>query len=467
MLPSGVLSQGLFSILPYSLDDHEIKRIHRSDLEQPYTSIELGYDYADYYRRSVVGKQTDTFYGYRSSLEMNRVDPGSGYGYGLFAGIYGPGTFYSNEGAHVALNSEYEQAGSEIWVQLAITNGGSLWGAGIRTSSQDLVAPVAINSFPTSEDEAMNLYLLDWLEPSFGSELSLDGDLRRLQTVVYGTYPGSSGSETAVSYRYSRKTFDPALSYVNNSNINELQGSRRIIFDGETVDHVLEIEVGADHWEYHPGLNFFSTRFRMDLDNRLPEMIRDDFADLGWFGLSRLGGRFSLSRSLGSLELGAGAGMSRWAAATELTTPVLGRYILLPVAHALEAELAGWSRSLSMDVGYLVGSGRIRCKPRLSYAHGYFDLRLAGVAALEFNIRSVPIDYPLQFHLHVLELRAPLEYVMDRSILAYSFHQVIPWLKRVDDSPLKFKDPGVVPDDEERGGGYHEVSVTYFFRERD
>ncbi|MBC8402799.1 MAG: hypothetical protein H8E14_15045 [Candidatus Marinimicrobia bacterium] len=80
-----------------------------------------------------------------------------------------------------------------------------------------------------------------------------------------------------------------------------------------------------------------------------------------------------------------------------------------------------------------------------------------------FGLISVPVDYPLQYHLHLLNFTGLVERHFNQLTLCYEFTQYLPYLKRVDDSPINFKPDVKETDYRTRGGGQHRLSIYYRF----
>ncbi len=461
---SVAIAQDFYGLLNNMLDQPASTRLSLADLQQTQLKLSSMYIYQDYYRESTPGIGTQSLAGNIAAVNLHAVNARRSFKYGIFCQIQEQRDSFTNLEAALSVNADYLHEGRNLALQMVIGNDRILWGVGIDRQSTLFTAPVLINKYPESEDSQMNRYFLDWLEPSFGNELDAYGkfDLTGLQT--YTSLPLGPNLILDLNYRISDKAFAPYIDYVNSSNIDELQGDRQMVFDGANVNRFLEIGLESPQWSFKPTLTMQKTIADMTIENPLPEGVIDDFPELGWLDFSRSGGAFAIEGQVYDLDLEVGIGYSQWGVNTELTTPVLGRYWFFPIAHAAELHISGKSISQHLDFHRELINRGIRVDLNAGYQHAYFDFRVVGEAELEFNIRSVPIDSPLQFHMHVISIGVPISYTFNSFTLHYEINQMIPWFKRVDDSALQFQRDDRQLDREVRGGGQHMIALSYALR---
>jgi|SaaInlStandDraft_4_1057021.scaffolds.fasta_scaffold23574_1 hypothetical protein len=455
------IAQEFYSLLNNVLDQPTLTRMNLSDLQQTQLKLSSAYIYQDYFRERIAGKETQSLFGDGVTVNLHAVNARGSFKYGAIFQVQERRENYSTPNSDLFINTDYLLEGGNLDLQVGLGNDKMLWGVKIDQRRTIFTAPSLINEYPESEDSQMNRYFLDWLEPSFGNEFDAQGkfDLTGLQT--FTSLPMGSNLILNLNYRVSESTFAPYVEYLNNSNIDELQGERQMIFDGANENQFLEISLESPLWSFKPTLTLQKNNVDLTIDNPLPKDIIDDFPELGWLDFSRRGGAFSIESQLENLDLELGVGYSQWEVNTELSTPVLGRYWLFPIAHAAQLQISG--KSISQHLSFyreLINRG-IRVDLNAGYQHAYFDFMVVGEAELEFNIRSVPIDDPLQFHLHTISIGAPISFTLNSFTLQYEIYQMIPWMKRVDDSAFNFQGERDQPDRKVRGGGQHMITLSY------
>ena len=79
------------------------------------------------------------------------------------------------------------------------------------------------------------------------------------------------------------------------------------------------------------------------------------------------------------------------------------------------------------------------------------------------GIKSDPLDYPYKYSLHLFDLNAEAEWRRGPLGIIYTFRQLIPSGRRMDDSPIRFskKVPGV--EYTYLGGQQHQINLAYYF----
>ncbi|MCF7851605.1 MAG: hypothetical protein K9M85_08085 [Candidatus Marinimicrobia bacterium] len=451
-------------MLKHVFDEPGLTRLSLADLQQTQVTLSTAYTYQNYYRERTPGIGSQSLAGEGNALKLFAVNTAKHMNYGVSMRLEEGQEEFSNMNADLSVNTEYLHKTRDLALQIAIAGKRILWGVGLDQGNRTMSAPMVINKYPESEDSQMTRYFLDWLEPSFGNQLNFQGEFEVTGLQTFSTFVLGRDLMMNLNYRVSDQSMAPALEYVNNSNIPELQGDRQMIFDLALVNQCLEIGFERPQWSLSPGFSLHNSSVDMTIDNPLPEDVIDDFKELGWFEFSRKGAALSLDYEGRGFDLESGIGYSQWGTRTELKTPVLGRYWFFPISHAAQLDISGRSISQRLILHRELTNGGLSIAMNAGYQHAYFNLRVSGEAELEFNIRSVPIDYPYQFHLHVIFLGVPLSYTFKSFILGYEFNQLIPWFERVDDSDLRFQGEGTRPGKIVRGGGQHRLGLTYVWK---
>ncbi|MBT3631821.1 MAG: hypothetical protein HOF96_09655 [Candidatus Marinimicrobia bacterium] len=456
-------AQDFYELLNNTLDQPTLTRMNLADLQQTRLKLSSAYSYQDYFREQLSGKDTQSLFGEAAIVNLHAVNARRSFKYGAVIQIQERRKNYSNLNADILLNADYLNEEHDFDLQLACGNERMIWGLRIDQQGTSFGVPMLINEYPSSEDSQMNRYFLDWLEPSFGNEFDAHGEFNLNGLQTYSSLSLGSNLIVNLNYRVSETSFTPVIDYSNNSNIDELKGDRQIVFDGANVNQFLELSLESPQWSFKPTLTLQKNNADLTIENPLPEGVIDDFPELGWLEFSRRGAAFSIESQLENLELELGVGYSQWDANTDMSTPVLGRYWFIPIAHAAQLHISG--KSISQHLGFyreLFNRG-ISVDLIAGYQHAYFDFMVTGEAELEFNIRSIPIHDPLQFHLHVISIGVPIVYSFNSFALHYEINQVLPWLNRVDESPFNFEG-GYQPDRKVRGGGQHMIALSYTWR---
>lgn len=458
---SAAIAQDFYEFLNNAFDQPTLTRMNLADLSQTQFKLSSAYVYQDYFRERISGKATQSLHGGGVTVNLHAVNARRSFKYGAIFQIQERHENYSNLNSDLFINTDYLNEGRDLDFQLALGNESMLWGVRIDRRTTKFTAPLLINEYPESEDSQMNSYFLNWLEPSFGNELDAHGKFELTGLQTFTSLPLGSNLILNLNYRVSETIFAPHLEYFNSSNIDELRGDRQMVFDGANVNQFLEISLEHRQWSFKPTLTLQQNNADLTIENPLPVGVIDDFPELGWLDFSRRGSAFTFERQLENLDLKLGVGYSQWEANTEMTTPVLGRYWFFPIAHAAQLHISGKSISQHLSLRCELINRGISIDLNAGYQHAYFDFMVRGEAELEFNIRSVPIDDPLQFHLHTISMGVPISYTFNSFTLNYEINQVIPWLKRVDDSPFNFQGEDDQPDRKVRGGGQHIIALSY------
>ena len=462
MVPfSAALAQDFYSLLNAAMDNPPLTRLSLADLQQTGLELSTVYIHDDYYRDSTPGIGDQSLLGNNTEIDLRAVYARRSLKYGILSRVGEDRENFTNLDADLFVNTDYRRKSRNLACHLVLANSRMLWGVGIDQRSVLFTAPVLINKYPESEDPQMNRYFLDWLEPSFGNELDVRGEFELNGLQSYTSLPLGSDLILDLHYKISKNDFAPSASYVNSSNINELKGERSLVFETGYINQLLQIGLVSTHGSLKPALTIQNTHADVTVGNPLPAGVIDDFRELGVLDFSRKGAAFAVEGQRRNLDLEAGLGFSQWEANADMTTPVLGRYWIIPIAHAAQLQISGKSFSQRVTLGGELIMGNMRVDLNAGYQHAYFNLMVTGEAELEFNIRSVPIDSPLQFHLNVISMGAPISYTLNSFTLNYEINQIIPWIKRVDDSELSFQSDDRYQSRKVRGGGQHTLTLTY------
>ncbi|MFH1852759.1 MAG: hypothetical protein ABIA75_10470 [Candidatus Neomarinimicrobiota bacterium] len=453
-------AQNFYQLLPILLNDYRLERFTIARLNQSGTEYFISHSVNDYYRQTLTGKEIVACQNWERIAGFTNIRPGNICNYGFTIRAGSPVSDFQNREEAGSITGHYRQNGWNASLLAALTNNNLLLGGGLQTAGNTSQTPLVINNYPVSDDKNLNKYFLNYLEPAFGRDLDLEISISHFQPRFFATLPISNEYKLNLNYCRTQMVFDTRLCYTNTSNIDQLTGLRTVTSKGKFLDQVLEMGVGASRSDMTPAITIFKTALEIDVANQLAEGIITDFRELGWITGDRTGGAIKIDGTKNNFNYSIGLGYSNISASADLTTPVLGRYIL-PVAHAAGVEIAGPVTSQNIKIGYRWSGLKYTFHTSTGYYHGYYDFRLKGTARLEFDLASMPIDYPLRYYLHLFEIIAGAQRQFGHFTVGYEFGFFPPILKRADDSPIKFQHPKKIAGVTRRGAFRHLLAIHY------
>ncbi|MFC1543240.1 hypothetical protein ACFL4K_01720 [Candidatus Neomarinimicrobiota bacterium] len=460
----GLYAQDLDLLISSLMNFHELRVIGLREVQNRPLEVHSRVVYDDVFRKRVngiaalawsnVAWEVDTF------IPWSRASAS----YAMQVSYHGNDFWFQNQRDRTALYVDSQSAAGGGAFQLARAKAGRLVGGGLAFRSSSHETPVMIRDFPESDNNSMNTFFLDWIEPTFGRQLDIDGHAESYIPMLFASAQVFQRKRLTLSLSRSLLSTNPEMLYVNTSNKPELAGDRKISAAFEAIQDLIDIGLEDELSGTRISLTLFDTRMGLKIDNNPPpaDPILLDYEYLG----NAQGGRsgFALRYSMESdhYSLGLGLGRSYYSGEFSLNTPVLGYYEnFFPIAHAADGKVAGSSFTQSVEAGAAGAIGSTESSLRLCYMHSFFDLRLDGDASLEFNLISTPIDHPLKYHVHVLSLGGELIRSFGPVTGSYSFNQLIPFAVRVDDSPIWFSEEVAGVSTRSRGGGIHQVTLYY------
>ena len=456
-------AQDIYSFFLILLNDYQLDRISNAELMQSINKLQLELVFSDYYRQRLTNGNVVKLAGNHDHVSQRIIWSNNKFNYGLQIELDSRFIEFDSREGVAAVTGHYRLNARSGSIMGAFGNNQAQWGARLHLSNSDFSSPLKVNNYPTSNNSSMNNFFLDYLEPTFGQNLTLTGSTRLLQPQLFSTLPLTDQLKINLNYRHKLLIFDPVLTYNNNSNIAQLTGHRKMTYSGNIIDNVVEIGLTIPQWSVYPAVILFSGNLDLNVENPLPGGTISGLPDLGWVEGERKGGALKIEGEKGNVVYKAGCGYSHLVAAADITTPVLGREILIPVAHRMTFDLTGSARTEQIGISRNWVRKNYAVKLLINYSHAYYDLQVNGNAILMFGLTSIPVDYPLQYHLHLLNFSGLVERPFAQLTLRYEFTQYLPYLKRDDDSPIYFKPEVKEPDYKTRGGGQHRLSIYYRF----
>ncbi|UCH11083.1 MAG: hypothetical protein JSU61_04115 [Fidelibacterota bacterium] len=458
-LPAQRMESLLFSFLNFPA----VQFITRDEIDTYQLEVNSGIRYDDTYRKRVNDRLALTWNSTTEELAAFLPYTKGRLTSGIHARFSSYRGHFRNTKDRTAVALVDDAKGNSLHVGIALTDGSRVLGANLEGITHQHAAEVEFKAYPSATNLAMRMYFLDWLEPTFGRVWDINSTYRMLKPTIMAGVPLPDERRLDLLISHTRIRLRPRVHYTNSSNKTELTGNRMIDLMLEIDESVLALGVENERRGTLWKAVFFDSPLMLDTDNHSPPTpVNLDYYSLGNGHFHRRGFNLQLLKEAASIAIELGIGTSRYASRLKMNTPVLGYYAgILPISHAAKGKLEGTSFSQRFKAQVSPVIPGIRPALIAGYTHGYYDLFIDGEGHLEFNLVSVPIDHPYQFHLHLVELGASLTFRRGPVFGRYAFTQLLPFITRVDKSPMRFheKVPGITP--QSRGGGVHQLTFSY------
>lgn len=349
-----------------------------------------------------------------------------------------------------------------LWVRAADNK--SL-GLQFRSISRSHSATADIKTYPHSEDSRLNRYFLDWLPLTFGNPVQSKNHTQQFELTPWISIP-LRNDKTRLRIALNHFRWDNAVTfrYTNTTNKPALNGRRILDIPTRLHSTQLSLKLGqlkptcpAVEIRYsHVGLHYRT-------DNHPPSFT--DFDKLGSGNFSLNGGTLLCHHIGADHRFRAGISLSKFGGDFSLRTPVLGMlYGILPISHKAGGELQK-GRIFSQDVlySYRLSKSKIRFTLLGHYLHSRIFLQMVGEAELEFGLVATPLDYPLRLDANIFDIQSALQYNFSDYALEYRLRQLLPVIRRLDESPVHFTEPVPGKKTVERGGTSHQLTLSRYF----
>ncbi|MEE9466263.1 MAG: hypothetical protein V3W14_11910 [Candidatus Neomarinimicrobiota bacterium] len=445
----------------------QVTILHIDEIKTRKPEVNLGIIYGDHYRKQLNDQPI-------LAWNSNEAATGAfwphkiGRFYSIFQANYRhyQGHF-ENQDDHTAVGLQYSSSVSSGYAGWTFYDGLWLVSLGIAGSISSSQASANIKAFPTSSNVLMGKYFLNWLEPALGRTWGISGASTYLNPSIMASIPTKGGRRLSIYYSQASFTPTPQMDYINSSNKLELAGNRSIDLQIRADEYILAFATERPLKGSSLVVTLFNSPVSVATDNNPPagDPVQLDFDTLGVIVGGRYGLALQLSKDFGTATMLIGMGGGVYQGELKLNTPVLGYYWdILPISHAVTGKLTGHSFSQKIHTTINRDIMNTRVSFALGYIHSRYDLEIEGDAQLEFNLLAVPIHYPLQFRLQVVQMSLCFEAGQGPLQYNYKFDQYIPFITRIDDSPFAFYEK--IPDARvrHRGGGVHQVTLSYHWR---
>ncbi len=446
----------------------QVTILHIDEIQTRQPEVNLGIIYGDHYRKRLDGQPVLGWNGSAAATEA-WWPHNIGRFYSILQANYRRNQgHFENQDDHTAVGLRYSSSVSSGIAGWTFSDGSWLVSLGITGRSSSSQATANIKAFPRNGNLLMREYFLDWLEPALGRTWGISGSGTYLKPSIGASIPTRGGSRLSIYYSRAMFTSTTRMDYINSSNILELAGNRSIDMQIRADEHILAFGTERPLQGSSLTVTVFNSPVSMATDNNPPagDPIQLAFDTLGDITGGRYGMALQLSKDFGTATMLIGMGGSVYQCELELRTPVLGYYmgIFPPISHAATGKLTGHSFSQKIHTTINRDIMNTSASFALGYIHSLYDLDIDGEAQLEFNLVAVPIHYPLQFHQHLVQMSMGLKAGFGTFRYNYKFDQYLPFITRIDDSPLAIYEK--IPDVRvrHRGGGVHQVTLSYHWR---
>ena len=440
------------------------KIITFSDLNRKRPELVGKYTYHDLYRKKVNGdpvlavfEEQGSVYGY---VPFRRED--------IIQAVSFRASFnklhFANEKDRTSVAVSFVSKGMDMSLRWAATKGVGLVGAGVDLVFNKANMESSVRSFPVSDNSSMNKYFLDWLEPTFGQKQDGKVLTKKAGFSFWGSTSLNDFQRLSLSVSHLLSNDGIQINYVNTTNSEKLAGKRELDVPVDCRETIVNLSLDSPLSIINViEAGIMIKKISFSSDNNRPHFT--DFETLGEGELRNFCffTKYGMERNWYKLWFGLAA--ASYSSDFELNTPVLGLYGgLLPIAHSAKGKLSrdsSFSQQLGCDFSFIIGKTKSRLSS--SCTHSRFWLRLQGDAKLEFGLISTPINYPIYIDATLLDFSYQLEVRMSKFSVYYSVQQMVPIFKRLDDSPFRTREE--IPDVRvaERGGQFHEFSISVPF----
>ena len=470
LIHSYVISQDISRTIYSLLNFHSHEIITSRYLYTQPSKISSRYVYNDYYRKYINGQQKIDWNGYNREISIWHSHIGKDLNYGIKTNIQFSEYDFQNVQDKKALRIQNDKDFNSINFQIALSDEKSFLGVGMVYRKTKNSMPILITEFPGSVDDNMNEYFLDYLEPTFGENLSIEGNSVLQNPLIFASLPVYEKYHLTILYSYLFHKYNIDIDYTNSSNIDELTGNRSIEIPAGIRNSFIQAILSNKSSSIQSSATYFNTDISAPFNNYLPanytNPILRDYETLGYIRGSHRGGSIELNYSRKNYQLILGLGFGNLSGSVKMVTPVLGEkyflFIPLPISHGVGGEITGTNSSQKISFNYNKLCKNIKFELLSSYTHGYYDLLIDGDAQLFFNLISTPVYSTLNYHAHFFDFQGNIKQQIGNINIIYSLNQIIPIIRRTDSSPIRFKhEPRTEFTYKHRGGSSYSINIQY------
>ncbi|MDD5583248.1 MAG: hypothetical protein PHS99_08580 [Candidatus Marinimicrobia bacterium] len=427
-----------------------------------YVKVKIGYD--DIYRKKVNQKTTLTISEQANTLQLNLPFRLRKTSHLIKAEAARNFSTFDNLSDQTSLVSHCQIDNTNFSTLWAMTYERIHFGGGLEYNRNSAPFLINIISFPHSEDELTNKYFFDLLEPTFGEELSNTLHVNQIGYSLWTSLPLNNNYHLGLAIRATDFDFHWCLRYINTGQEVALEGQRQIDLPINGLNQYYRLALSSGQGLVRDiSVTYLRNDFDYFIDNNPPHFTDLDSLGQGYIDREGYAIQFTLCKKL--FEMLGGLSYSKYESDIFLNTPVLGfQWGIVPIFHSAELNFSyGHSFSQQIAFGTNFNWQNIHFHAKALYSHTLFDFWLKGEANLMMGITSDPLDYPYKYSLHLFDLNVEAEWRRGPLGIAYTFRQLIPTGRRIDDSPISFSKKKSGMDYAYRGGQQHRINLVYYF----
>jgi hypothetical protein len=435
--------------------------------------IELNYRYDDIYRKKVLDRQAFIInqqglvafvaYPFRIKSSYQLVTLKSNY-YESSA---------NNHNDRTAISGALEGDGFDHCLTWTVAGNKRMIGFLGRYSQIQNSTGLTIKSYPTSEDKKLSKYFLDWLPLTFGNPVTNCGKIKFSEIGGWGSIPINRRTQLQLAGSQVRSTNRLSFQYTNSTNKPILNGIRQLdIPINSELSQISLALLRPNRLISSIELSYLLTDLDFNSDNNPPTDTTGLVSDLESLGRGKLrnqGFSFTIGYTKKRHHFALGLSSSTIQGDLIVQTPVLG-YIeifgipLIPIHHKAESQIES-GRAFSQKLHYCTATTFRNMEISLTtdYIHSRYFLQIVGQAELEFGLICEPIDYPIKIDANILDIQVKVCRQIKNFNFYYSLRQLIPIVRRLDESPFRLTEPVPGKKFAQRGGASHQLGITYKF----
>jgi len=442
----------------------QIQTITYTDLYSGEHSITATIGFDDVYRKKINQKTTLTIAEQSNGL-LFRLPFHVGNTRQLIAGeLAHDFSYFNNLSDQTSFVSRCRVANTHLSAGWAITRGAGHLGCSADFSQSATPLTINIKSFPQSADYLTDEFFFDLLVPTFGRELTGKVQTQNSGFNIWAGHRLSKLYLVAVSMRYTDFKATWRCRYTNTGSKASLAGQRQIDIPIDGIDKTARFSLLSTKSVLKDlSVTVFQDKFTYYIDNNRP--VTTDFESLGDGNFNRSGATLSGRLTQRSWEFTGGLSGARYDFEAFLRTPVLGYYaIFLPISHSAAVKFSrgqSFSQQIGFDKNLIFRNFKFLAGGQ--YTHTLYDFWIEGTADLMLGIESTPLDYPLKYSLSLFDFHAEAIWQKGPFALKYIFRQMIPFGRRLDNSPIHLVERTAGYEYANRGGQQHQFNFSVYF----
>ena len=430
-------------------------------------TILVQYYYDDIYKKSLAEKSAATVKQDRCQAMVTYPIQRRGWSHFLQTDITITNLSADNRKDQTGVMGLLTGAGFDQTVTWAVKKDDHLLGirAALRKSAGTTV--LKIHEFPHSDDARLNKYLLDWLPLTFGDSINADFSTDASELCGWYTLPIDKNSTILLYLSRYTSRYRPTFRYLNTTNKDTLNGNRQLDIPFDTERNRIAISWMRPNFPLTSfTVGYSGIHLGFSSDNNPPPGA--DFEDLGNGFLDYNSVSLITDYIYNGHKFSAGISLAGFYGNFNLQTPVLGYtsllFIPVPIAHKASGHInSGFSYSQKLCYLADFRIKQIVTQLSINYLHSRYSLRIDGTAQLEFGLSSSPIDYPVKIDANIFDLDFQISRTFNQIAILYNTSQLLPIIRRIDKSPIRFAEEVTKRRVRERGGRTHQLGIEYRF----